>query len=517
MAKAGHFFSHNIRINYCPCEGGRNRADLIHNILSRPMTNIIRLFFIFLSVSGIFVLGRSLYKYSQFSYPDFIDLLQFDKLGLTVFYVLPAALSISALLVLRLEAAVRKKLFIHSVTIIIGIYAAELYIAFKPVKPAILYQVEAAKSAGLPNDARSRQEYVMALRKAGIDAYPYAGGGELLDHGNWTNGRLISPIMVENQQFVPLAGISKKPTVLCKEPGTWLTYLADRYGFNNPDYVWDTNPVQLSIIGDSFIHGYCLPNEAHAMQQVRRIFPNMVNLGFSGRGALQYLATLIEYGPLIRPKVVIWVHYENDIEDMKSEISNDVLSNYINHKNFRQGMFEHQKKVDAATMKYINNFMKTRGTGLLGERGLKFSEPVPTTVDFFNVLALRYLRNVFKVYFKREQNDLNLFKRVISRALEVVKSWNGKIYFVYRPLGHRGYPGSSVVLRKYDYERKNVLSIVERAGIPIIDLLPIFKEDLPEPWNLFPGSHYAHAGHNLFADTVLKRLKIDGVTPDPVN
>ena len=180
-------------------------------------------------------------------------------------------------------------------------------------------------------------------------------------------------------------------------------------------------------------------------------------------------------------------------------------------------LFEHQKKVDAATMKYINNFMKTRGTGLLGERGLKFSEPVPTTVDFFNVLALRYLRNVFKVYFKREQNDLNLFKRVISRALEVVKSWNGKIYFVYRPLGHRGYPGSSVVLRKYDYERKNVLSIVERAGIPIIDLLPIFKEDLPEPWNLFPGSHYAHAGHNLFADTVLKRLKIDGVTPDPVN
>ena len=41
------------------------------------------------------------------------------------------------------------------------------------------------------------------------------------------------------------------------ESGYYSIYKSDRYGFNNPDYVWDKNEIDLVIIGDSFAHGAC--------------------------------------------------------------------------------------------------------------------------------------------------------------------------------------------------------------------------------------------------------------------
>ena len=39
--------------------------------------------------------------------------------------------------------------------------------------------------------------------------------------------------------FIPLAGISNKFTISCNELGFWTTYHSDRYGFNNPDEMWN--------------------------------------------------------------------------------------------------------------------------------------------------------------------------------------------------------------------------------------------------------------------------------------
>jgi hypothetical protein len=380
-----------------------------------------------------------------------------------------------------------------------------------PAQPGSLRRA-AAEAAGRPFDPRSRMEVVMDMRKDGARAYPYAGRGELLEHGKWRDGRLVSPISVDGAQVVPLAGISDKPTVLCDEPGPWLTYHSDRYGFNNPDAAWDRD-VQVAMVGDSLPHGYCLPPEQHATPRLRSAYPSLLNLGFAGSGALEYLATLMEYGPLLRPPVVLWIHYENDVRDMELEKANDVLMRYVGPGHFRQRIPENQAAVDAATMKFIDDFMAEHGTSLLGEKRFGTAK-AKHRINFSNIPFLRNLRNTFKIYFRKESGDLALFAKVMAKAKAVTESWGGRLYFVFRPFGDRGY-GESLVRRQYDYERKRVLAIVGDLGLPVIDLLPEFKEKLPAQWTLYPGSHYTQAGNFLFADAIVARLKADGVVARP--
>lgn len=514
--------------NYFTCRGFRrhchfnSRLDNYSRIISivlnkKGFVNLSRLILIFVCVICFIILGYGIKNFENFRYEDVYDLFLFDKTGLIAFYVLPALIGLSCLWALRFTASTRKTILIHGATIVVAIYAAEIYLSLQAPAPRGKILVDAAKSGGRAFDPRSRTEYVLDLRKKGINAYPYAGRGELLEHGTWKNGRLISPIKVNGKQVVPLAGISGKTTVLCNEPGTWLTYKADRYGFNNPDSIWDLKNIQVALIGDSLPHGYCLPDESHATPRFRATFPRTANLGFAGSGALEYLGTLMEYASLIRPKIVIWIHYENDVRDMELEKSSDVLLKYLNKGLYRQKIPERQTEVDSATMKFIDDFMEKHGTGLLGERRVgapilaKMQQHVPKYKD---AIFLRNIRNTFKIYFRKEDSDLELFRKTMTKAAEVVQSWGGKLYFVFRPYGDRG-SDPFVVRRQYDYERKQVLSIVESIGMPVIDLLPVFKKKLPPMWTLYPGSHYTKAGNFLFADTIINRLAGDGVVPQP--
>ena len=109
--------------------------------------------------------------------------------------------------------------------------------------------VVAAKEAGLPYDARSRLGVIIQSRANGIDA--------------------VAPIdMLTEKPFAddparrlwPLSGISRKQTVFCNETGVYSTYMSDRYGFNNPDAVFD-HPLDIAILGNSFAHGACVAQD----------------------------------------------------------------------------------------------------------------------------------------------------------------------------------------------------------------------------------------------------------------
>ena len=70
-------------------------------------------------------------------------------------------------------------------------------------------------------------------------------------------------LISKNLDFLPLSGISKENTIYCNEQGYYAKYYSDRYGFNNPDNVWDGDSTKYLLIGDSFVHGACVnrPND----------------------------------------------------------------------------------------------------------------------------------------------------------------------------------------------------------------------------------------------------------------
>ena len=51
----------------------------------------------------------------------------------------------------------------------------------------------------------------------------------------------------KNQKTFPLSGVSRKMTNLGNENGYWVIYKSDRYGFNNPDKLWDKDNIDWSI------------------------------------------------------------------------------------------------------------------------------------------------------------------------------------------------------------------------------------------------------------------------------
>ncbi len=51
-----------------------------------------------------------------------------------------------------------------------------------------------------------------------------------------------------NKKIIPLAGISNKKTIQCKENVYFSIYNSDRYGFENPNNEWDKKQVEFFII-----------------------------------------------------------------------------------------------------------------------------------------------------------------------------------------------------------------------------------------------------------------------------
>ena len=159
-----------------------------------------------------------------------------------------------------------------------------------------------------------------------------------------------SAIAVDGQEVVPLGGISQRPTLLCNEGGEWISYRSDRRGFNNPDSAWDSPHLDVVALGDSFAHGYCVPDDRNFVTLIRRHHPATLNLGMAGDGPLLMLATLVELAAPRTPRIVLWFYYEgDDLADLQVERSNAVLSHYL-EAGFSQPALARHRGIDDAML-----------------------------------------------------------------------------------------------------------------------------------------------------------------------
>ena len=100
----------------------------------------------------------------------------------------------------------------------------------------------------------------------------------------------------KDQEIFPLSGISKKETIMSNENGYLAKYFSDRFGFNNPDNVWDLKEIDFVLIGDSFTHGMSVLDKDTIRGNIEnKTGKGVISLGYSGNGPLIELATLKEY------------------------------------------------------------------------------------------------------------------------------------------------------------------------------------------------------------------------------
>ncbi len=306
----------------------------------------------------------------------------------------------------------------------------------------------------------------------------------------------------KKQKIFSFGGISNLETIFCYEDYL-VKYKSDRFGFNNPNKIWDNKKINILLIGDSFTHGACVFPENNIRSKIQKYSSDLsvLNLGIGGSGSLMQYAILKEYFNLVNPEVVLWIYYEaNDIYDLIFEKKNHILNNYLNDNNFKQNIINKQNEIDK---KLIISFQK--------ELQNKNSSKIKTFRFIKYFLKLNELRNLLRNTIFINKMPLNIpsdFKNILFKTNEFLKANNTKMYFVYLPEKRRFNSSFKIDEKKFNYYPQ-ILKIVEELEIPIINIYEdVFKKN-SNPLNLFAknGNHFSAKGYDLTALKISKYIK----------
>ena len=188
---------------------------------------------------------------------------------------------------------------------------------------------------------------------------------------------------------------------------------SDRYGFNNPDEIWDAKKIEYITIGDSFTYGDCVNRPFDIASNLRsKTKKNVLNLGYPSNGPLTSYATLKEYIQN-NPKYVIWLYYEgNDLQDLDKELNSDILMKYLNP-NFSQNLKSTQHKknfylkeiLKEKILGYKNNFDKIDKDSQTNQKDKEFY--------FFTMLKLQKTRSILNHIVNEFMSNKNILKKII--------------------------------------------------------------------------------------------------------
>ncbi len=440
-----------------------------------------------------------------------------------------AAVGLAALVAARLRAKpqLRLSIVLMLVPAFLGLGAFEIFMSRKRPRDGT-----AAYLRGKPFDSRGLFEVVHDLQKTDPRAQSFVIPRALLTHNldapRWADemlARTVQPdwgVTIDGVQTLPFAGVSNRQTVFCNEGGYWAVYDSDEHGFNNPKGIWGSAPLDLVILGDSYSQGACVPSDELTAAHVRKRYPKTLTLGMCANGPLMEYANLKENVVDLKPKIVLWVYYDNDLSDMLVEQSSQLLMRYVDDDDFRQGLRGRQAKIDAALDAYLNEVGArspawppalasvglTRQSTPLFLQDIVMREQHSSAASFLrldwftNAITTRFLDRTFYA----DKPDWALFRKVLTKARTTVESWGGRAYFVYLP--DVFYMKPNMV----EPNRQGVLDSVKESGMKLIDVHEKFMA-LPNPDGHRPHyeAHFTEEGFELVANFITEALAADGL------
>ena len=345
-----------------------------------------------------------------------------------------------------------------------------------------------------PNyDYRSKIEVIEDFQKSGTEVYPNTFPNLFIESDG---------LIHNNNKIYPLSTVSNKKVLWCKENGFWLSYKTDQYGFNNPPEVYK-DKIDIILTGDSFAEGACvLPNQNIA-SNLNKNNIIAVSIGKGSNGPLTEYAALREYAVHLKPKIVLWVYYVNDLKDLQSELKSNFLKNYLIDDEFSQNLIKRQNEIDTSILKY----MKTQLENLKNENSFKNRIKNVLILNRTNKFINRSLRQ--SSYVKTNNKEYNIneslegFKKIIKKADNLVSNWGGKMYFVYLP------SYTSYASNIEDKNRLKILKIINELKIELIDIHEEVFKNHQDPLSLFPyriNNHYNPEGYKLLSDAIFEKI-----------
>lgn len=359
-----------------------------------------------------------------------------------------------------------------------------------------------ARSIGLKFDARTQPEVVRDLRREDTGVYPGTAPSSFVrtDLTGWP-----SSLSIDGKDVLPMGGVAGASVVGCNETGTWEMWRTDRFGFHNPDSLWDAPEFDVVIVGDSFAEGACMPEGSDLASLVRAKDTGTVTLGRGGSGPLLELAMLREFTGGRRSDYVFWVFYEEyDLHDVAAEFEHPILKRYIGP-GFKQGLPEIQGAVDAAFRKFVDERLVLNWKAA-PSRLRKMVQTVNSyTSGEYIGKRMRQLRAsatapAAKAATSEDIEQLRIVAPLMKREAERL---GARLVFVYIPR----YPYDIHGQERATPSKQPVLDVASSFGLPVVDIDALFrsagsdqKQFYSVPWE----SHYSLKGYTVIADELTR-------------
>ncbi|MDB2515576.1 hypothetical protein N9X11_04145, partial [Candidatus Pelagibacter bacterium] len=319
----------------------------------------------------------------------------------------------------------------------------------------------------------------------------------------------------QNNNFLPLSGISNTQTLMCNESKNLIQYQTDRYGFNNNNAIWDEKIIDILLIGDSYTHGLCVNNEFNIKGNLEllgsEINKNLkiMNLGMQGSGPLIELAIMKEFSKNRKIKNLVWFYYEgNDLTDLDAEISNENLQRYINPK-FTQNLQNRQSESDL----FLKEYLKSRIDNHLTKKKItlksifdKFRYHLKFTklrLEFSEIFNFKFTNAAPKLKNESFEN----FEKIIKITQKYLSDEKIKFHLVYLPSYYRYKTGDNQL-----HHYSEVIDIIKQNEINLIDMHKELFVKIDDQLSLFPFrkfGHYTPEGYKLISEIILRKISLD--------
>jgi hypothetical protein len=292
-----------------------------------------------------------------------------------------------------------------------------------------------------------------------------------------------------------LSGFPSAQVVLCTSGNGLVSYVADRHGFNNPDHVYD-GQLDLMLLGDSFVEGFCLPPGDDLASRLRAGGISTASIGIRGNGPLTELATLGRFGAILRPRRVMMVFFEgNDWENLERELAVPWLRTALSP----DADFGLQSTVQESMHEARNALTEHKNTPVTG------LDLLTRTALFRNFVALQQTLTRLGLVYPKITPSNPEFRRILRRAKELTASWGGSFTLIYVPRIDR-FMGPFSSDRPFDPLRMKVLDAAAAEGIEVIDLNEAIRAQA-EPLLMYaPDAHFSRAGAEFAAHEIQRHV-----------
>lgn len=301
---------------------------------------------------------------------------------------------------------------------------------------------------------------------------------------------------VEELPDAMLGSVPSVQVLLCSKAQEPIIYVADRYGFNNPDEIFE-NPLEIMVLGDSFAEGICLNPGDDLVGQLRQYTSASASFALRGTGTLFQLAVLGRYGRVLQPRHTVIAFFEgNDWENLKREKTDPWLKDiWTGDSDFGDPIPTEEMLADAATI--IDDWWAVSkvGTDELFKRNSLLR----------NFLALQKTAGQLGIHYPKAAKEQPIYNDIIQAAHDLVKEWDGDLSILYIPVVDRyvGLFNSGFVYNQHSLVR----AAAENAGVPFIDLSEIFDSH-ENPFSLYAAdSHFNEKGAAIAAEVIAKHIK----------